>query len=459
MGLRAKLSPYKDVNGGRFHFDLYFRDARFLFSLDPGDLDYGDYLSDERGQIKKGQTETAEILSKIAHLYVDAKTFSTSILRKVFPWVKLLVLPDTECISGLSEKADFAVCQEDFDKAKKICDKPCPLLEAVYTPKVTEIANAAFFNFGNLKWFNGYPVRDEEYPAIVGAMLDPGYFEQDKISKSMRISPIEVEIERCSGGKNKGKVKKSRCCDGKPVGIGACAFARCRSLQHISARASFVGSAAFARSGLKSAHLLLSEDAVVGDNVFFNCFLLKECFMLLGRTSCGGVNSALNGLFWNCFNLKTVCMPNIRSRSPQQQEYKKREAYASRVAYNDENLVFANCTALENLDLRHLAEEDFRCLVFDSLIRSNHKLIEDGGQEWERYRSSGLASVPGGSMSFDVPEEAVTEDMKLCFAEEASEPIETVWSQRRNNDESIGVISVQSRAGGRFQCQQLRAKI
>jgi hypothetical protein len=121
---------------------------------------------------------------------------------------------------------------------------------------------------------------------------------------------------------------------------------------------------------------LLSEEAPVGDDVFFNCFNLKECLVMLGKAGKGKINSFLNGLFWNCFALETVCMPNIEFRRFSYEtngEISKRED-----RFSQEYTLFDNCFSLKELDLRYFSD-DYEHLLPCHIKQSNPKLLRERG--------------------------------------------------------------------------------
>ena len=398
--IRRELMHYPDDD--RIHFALNVQNVDNIFARDPGDINYGACLAPG-----KEPTEITKILSRINFLETDAKHFSTLSLTKVFPWVQVLLLPNAERISGALKEITFGIrSSEELRTMKDMKGEICPHLQVVSAPKVTEISNAAFFNFKYLEKFNSEDTltsTDSECPAIVCTPLADGYFKQDKIPANVRITPISFKkkINKYQRGPRKGEIKETYYqCDGKTVKIGACAFQRCSSLQHVSAHASFIGSAAFAASGLKSAHLLLSKDAPVGDDVFFNCFNLKECLMMLGEMESGTVNSFFNGLFWNCFALETVCMPNIGfyPSSYRNGEISKRKEPGLEVCKFDLTL-FDNCFSLRELDLRYFAD-DYKNLLPCGVKQSNHILLAKG--DYRDYFASFFASY-SSPRSDDIP--------------------------------------------------------
>lgn len=121
----------------------------------------------------KEPTDTAKILSDVSTLTVETKHFSTASLRNVFQRTKSLYLPNTEYISGISQKIGLRIGSKDFqtlsNMPKPIASEDCiePDLRSVYAPNVTEIANAAFFRFEELQHFNDL----ERFPAKNARLL------------------------------------------------------------------------------------------------------------------------------------------------------------------------------------------------------------------------------------------------------------------------------------------------
>ena len=426
--IREELGKYPDDNRVRFYLEFNNGD---VFAQDPGNINYGAYLDP-----KEKPTEIAKILSKVSRLSVDAKHFSTLSLSKVFPWTKVLFLPNAERISGASNSVDLELGSGDWNAIQTMLatyKKSAPHLQVVRAPKVTRIGNAAFFGFKNLKCFNGqgdFPIQ--ERPTIVGTPLPQNYFTRKQSPEKARIAPVTVKktIYESLWGKDKGKQKTSYKYSGRSVEIGACAFQQCSKLQHVSAHASLIGSAAFAASGLESAHLLLSGEASVGDDVFFNCFKLKECFMMLGRTDDGIVNSFLNGLFWNCFALETVCMPNIRYPHIGQACGAPREIDNPPAAYDKSSLsMFTNCFSLKELDLRSFGKNFTQFLPY-WIVRSNHTMILKG-KDWETYAEAYLSSDQKPTANDCL--EGVWEYVRLC-GEASEKPMELLQAPNRRSD-------------------------
>ena len=359
----------------------------------------------------KEPTDTAKILSDVSTLTVETEHFSTASLRNVFQRTKSLYLPNTEYISGISQKIGLRIGSKDFqtlsNMPKPIASEDCiePDLQSVYAPNVTEIANAAFFRFEELQHFNDLErLPGEERPTFVCTPLEADYFAAKQAPKHTDISPIVITTKQKSNGKT---VKEY---GGKSVKIGACAFLGCRRLQHVSAHASFIGSAAFSASGIKSAHLLLTASVQIGDDVFFNCFSLKECFILLDRTEAGRIGSCLNGFFWNCFALETVCMPNITF------SFSKRRKIRNTLTpkdYQKRSLtVFTNCFSLKELDVRSFSRDYGKILPY-WLTQSNLRLLSGKGTEnAKKYRSAALAAdyVPENIAD----SEKIREYIRLC---------------------------------------------
>ena len=391
----------------------YPDDQRVIFELTVknGDFFNSEPITDYRRYLDKqesNQQKIAKILSRIKVLQVYTKHFSTLSLLKVFPWVETLILPNAECISGISKETGLRIStQQDCDKMQDIIRNPCPRLERVRAPKVTKIANAAFFGFQNLQAVNAHPPSyGEEQPAIVCTSLPEDYFAQNAAPENTHIAPVTfrkaVEYLDKEGQRQTEILRDG----GKTVEIGACAFERCFSLQHVSAHVSTIGYAAFAASGLKSAHLLLSESATVGKDVFYNCFYLKECLMMSDQWE-GEFKERFDGWFWNCFSLKTICMPNVRCH----EFFVNRDVHSVRKyplpidATVKPAPVFTNCFSLEELDLRCYTASYNNCLPCN-VLQLNHKKACG-----YNFRSSYYASFESG-ISREVPVDGYSDIIK-----------------------------------------------
>ena len=376
----------------------YPDDQRVIFELTVknGDFFNSEPITDYRSSLDKqesNQQEITKILSRIKVLQVYTKHFSTLSLLKVFPWVEALILPNAECISGISKETSLRISPQDCDKMEDIIRNPSPRLERVRAPKVTKIANAAFFGFQNLQAVNAYPPSyGEKQPAIVCTSLPEDYFAQHAAPKNTRIAPVTYQVlgYTDTDGEKQTEVSKD---SNKTVEIGADAFARCFSLQHVSAHISKIGYGAFAASGLKSAHLLLSESATVGKDVFYNCFYLKECLMMSDQWE-GEFTENFDGWFWNCFSLKTICMPNVRcheffvSQAPH--SVRKYPLPTNVEKSVKPTRVFINCFSLEELDLRCYTTHYCNCLPCD-VLQFNHQKARG-----YNFRSSYYASFESG---------------------------------------------------------------
>ena len=344
----------------RVLFDVKFKNGD-IFVCDPGDVNYEDYYTQ-----KEEPTNVTKILSKVHRIEVDAKVFSTLSLMKVFLWTRELKLPNAKYILGCSQRTSRAIFWEELKSITSIF-RVIPDLRVVSAPKVTTIANGAFWTFRRLQAFNHCLPADT--PTIVCTPLAENYFTQRRSPKNAVVPPVKVRNIPADSILEKY--------EGKSVEIGACAFENCWSLEHVSARASFIGSAAFAGSGLKSAHLLISrpvceEYATLGDDVFFDCFRLKECFMMAGETCAATVDSAFDGCFWNCFSLETVCMPNINFCRSSSFRHSGEYAKEFSAIINPLALMFANCFSLKRIDLRSFKKNLIEILPY-WLVRHNLK--------------------------------------------------------------------------------------
>ena len=407
-----ELLPYADDE--RISFMLRFKHGR-IFADDPGDVNYGDYYTQ-----KKEPTSVTKILSKIFSIDIDAEVFSTLSLTKVFPWAKILSLPNAEYIYGFSQKISQRINMEEANSLLPLVFSKnlAPQLHSLSAPKVTKIANAAFFNFRNLRNFNAVLPVGTEHPTIVCTPLAKDYFTQRQSPANAIISPVEIRYVI----NQRRNVKEKY--EGKSVAIGACAFSMCCNLDHVSARASFIGFAAFACSGLESVYLLLSkpsceESVSLGDDVFFNCFGLKECFMMAGEKDSVTVDSAFNGFFWNCFALETVCIPNInighgsfiRSIGEEPQFYAEGSTG-----------MFSNCFSLREIDLRSF-EKGFTQMLPYWLVRCNWKLVQRM-KDWDSWLGSAIfgAIKPSESLLSSYPKD-VRKYVDLCL-QATDKPVE-----------------------------------
>ena len=419
----------------------------------------------------KVPTGSDKTFSKVLRIEVDAEVFSTSSLMKVFPQAQTLRLPNAKYIFGFLETISREIIlkgeyeteitgeferkfvkkfEEELQIIYKIAkEESYPELESVFAPKVTLIGNAAFFNFQKLKHVNDQKeLIGDSKPAIVCTTLAENYFDQNFAPESALISPVTVtkftsgkrrserlkiknEEKEKKGEKVKYKEKFQYEYKGNAVAIGSCAFQRCFALQHVSAHACFIGSAAFAASGLKSAHLLLSSpvdsDSIsdkkfsdslrearwlllrpgsvvpdylpcfesrdycdfiaVGYDVFFNCFELKECFVMFGKErEADSIYGTFEGCFWNCFGLETVCMPNVGFHS-----WAKLEDTQKREGITDS--MFMNAFSLKNLDIRGFDDYSYEKLIPTGVTQHNHFLL--ACEHWG-FASSFLASFEGG---------------------------------------------------------------
>ena len=446
----------------------YEKDDTFYLKVQNGDI-FGVGLPKKIGfKVPTGSDKT---FSKVLRIEVDAEVFSTSSLMKVFPQAKTLRLPNAKYIFGFLEtisreiilKGEYKMEIKDeferkfvkkFEEELQIIheiakEESYPELESVFAPEVTLIGNAAFFNFQKLEHVNDQEeLIGDSKPAIVCTTLAENYFDQNFAPKSALISPVTVtkftsgkrrserlkiknEEKEKKGEKVKYKEKFQYEYKGNAVAIGSCAFQRCFALQHVSAHACFIGSAAFAASGLKSAHLLLSSPVdsgsisdkkfsdslrearwlllrpgsvvpdylpyfesrdycdfiAVGYDVFFNCFELKECFMMFGQANIDdSVFGTFEGCFWNCFGLETVCMPNIRFHSRAMlEDTQKREGLT--------NSMFMNAFSLKNLDIRGFNDYSYEKLIPTGVTQHNHFLL--ACEHWG-FASSFWASFEGG---------------------------------------------------------------
>lgn len=378
------LQRYPDDQ--RVIFELTVKNGDF-FNCEPI-VDYRSYLNKQESE----QTKIVKILSRIKVLRVHTKHFSTLSLLKVFPWVEALILPDAECISGVSKETGLRISRDDFAKMNNIIGNPCPRLERVSAPKVTKIANAAFFGFRELRAVNAHPPSyGEERPAIVCTSLPENYFMQCAAPENTHIAPVTFRkaLEYLDEeGQRQTEILRD---GGKTVEIGACAFERCFSLQHVSAHVSMIGYAAFAASRLESVHLLLSESAIVGKDVFYNCFYLKECLMMSDQLK-GEFKERFDGWFWNCFSLKTICMPNVQCCGflPNGDVHSVRKYPLPINATVEPAPVFTNCFSLEELDLRCYTASYSNCLPCNILQLNHWKAC---GKD---FRSSYYASFESG---------------------------------------------------------------
>ena len=406
-------------------FDLKVQNGD-IFGLKP-DVDCGYCLNKEKSQ----QTDLMKVLSKIQNIEVDTEEFSTSSLMKIFPWTQTLKLPNAKYISRFSENTSLEISPGEYNSMVQ-GQKIVPSLIRVFAPKVIGIANGAFFNFQNLQCFNAHLPVGTEHPTIVCTTLDEAYFMQGYAPKDALISPTIIKKKNT---RYKNIIEQYA---GRSVAIGACAFQRCCSLQHVSAHVSYVGSAAFSASGLKSAHLLLSkqstEDPVeLGDDVFFNCFRLKEFFAIQGSEEPCFVDSSLNGFFWNCFALRTVCMPNIYPKVGKEiRKYNDPAAYLlfCKGAENPLTL-FTNCFSLEVVDVRAFKQSNKRIFPY-WLVRINPKIItqklRSKDKDWKSYLSSAFAAhIKPGDMkiAIDSYPENIRKYVDLCLKEtEGNKPLE-----------------------------------
>ena len=406
-------------------FDLRVQNGD-IFRLEP-DTDYGHYLNKEESQ----QTEHTKILSKIRNIEVDTKEFSTSSLMKIFPWTQTLRLPNAKYISGFSENTSLEISPGEYNSMVRK-QKIVPELIRVFAPKVIGITNGAFFNFQNLQCFNAHLPVGTEHPTIVCTTLNEAYFMQGRAPEDALISPT---IIRKVNTRYKNIIEKYA---GRVVTIGACAFQRCYSLQHVSAHVSYVGSAAFSASGLKSAHLLLSKESTedpveLGDDVFFNCFRLREFFAIQENEEPCFVDSSLNGFFWNCFALRTVCMPNIYPKAGKEiRKYNDPTAY-SLFCKGAENplTLFTNCFSLEVIDVRAFKQSNKRIFPY-WLVRINPKIITQkllsGDKDWKSYLSSAFAArvkPEDMKIAIDSYPENIRKCINLCLEEtEGDKPLE-----------------------------------
>jgi hypothetical protein len=387
-----------------------------------------DYLDKKEPQ----QTKLTEMLSKIQSIEVDTKDttdFSTSSLVRVFSWTETLKLPNTEYISGFSEKTSLSIGPGEYNSVV-YGPKTVPSLIRVLAPKVIGIANGAFFNFQNLQCFNDHLPVDTEHPAIVCTTLnDEVYFKQERAPEDALISPTPIRKVNTRYKNIIGKYV------GRSVTIGACAFQKCYGLQHVSARVSYVGSDAFSASGVKSVHLLLSKQstedpAELGDDVFFNCFRLREFFAVQEYEEPRFVNSSLNGFFWNCFALQAVCMPNICPKAKKEiRKYNDPAAY-SLFCKGAENpfTLFTNCFSLKVVDVRAFQQSNIRIFPY-WLVRIDPKSItqklcskdrEKDRGDWESYLSSVFAMrVKPEDMKVAIASypENIRKYINLCFGE------------------------------------------
>jgi len=414
--LYKRFMPYADDK--RVLFGVKFKNSGIF--ADVPDVDLKNYYTEDGKP-----TDIIKILSKIWNIRVDAEEFSTSSLRKIFRWAKKLYLPNAKFIFGFSRRISREITRQEANDML-LSQAITPKLSQVIAPKVIQIGNSAFFNFQNLRRFNDFlPFFCADRPTLVCTVLDENYFMQKCAPKNARISPTIIKKVNT---RYKNIIEQYA---GRSVAIGACAFQRCYSLQHISAHVSYVGSAAFAASGLESVHLLLQKPSTgeaveFGDDVFFNCFRLKEFFAIQGSEEPYFVDSSLNGFFWNCFALRTVCMPNIYPIKGREnrREYKDPEARL----YDESSLtLFTNCFSLELLDIRAFPQPNRR--IFPHfLVRVDPEAIKQKLQsedrDWEGYLSSLLAAYvrpEDMGITIETYPKNIQEYVKLCLEVEVEE--------------------------------------
>ena len=348
IDLCKKLGTFPDYKDGDV-FSLTVKNGH-IFSQKP-DFDIQKHLTKEW----KPGDDTAKILSRIHFIEVDTKTFSTSSLKDVFLWTRFLELPNAECISGFSNRLtrDF-----DMPEVKKILkskkEEVIPVLFSVFAPKVRSIGNAAFFNFRSLQRFNAQSESEsfrDTKPTIVCANLPEGYFEHEQPPEEAVISPVKIKERRTLQGNIENKY------EGETVDIGAFAFFKCTKLEHVSVHTSFIGTGAFAGSGVKSAHVLLSrpptyKSPTIGNDVFSHCFLLRECFIMGGEKERITLDAPTERTFGNCFSLEALSMPNVDACEDLVQGFGvKPEHY-----YTDSLSMCMNCFNLKVVDLRSFSK-------------------------------------------------------------------------------------------------------
>ena len=413
--ISEELSPYADDK--RIVFDIVFKNSGIF--ADVPDVDLENYYTEDGKP-----TNIIKIFSKIRNIEVDAEEFSTSSLRKIFRWTKALYLPNAKSIFGFSQTISREITRKEVNDML-LCQAISLSLSRVIAPKVNQIGNSAFFNFQNLRCFNDFLPFWADRPTLVCTVLDENYFMQKCAPKNARIFPTTI---------SKRKTRYDNIIEkysGESVEIGACAFQKCYRLQHVSAHISFVGSAAFAASGLESVHLLLqkpsAEEAVEpGDDVFFNCFRLKEFFAIQESEEPYFVGSSLNGFFWNCFALRTVCMPNIYPQKRGGIRRKHNDPEAS--LYDKSSLtLFTNCFSLELLDIRAFPQPNRQIFPY-FLVRIDPEAIKQklksGDRDWEGYLSSLLAAYvkpEDMKITIETYPKNIQEYIELCLGIEVKE--------------------------------------